>query len=231
MKIKTVVKYFAISILFLIFILIALIIVAFLNSYQEIPLSYRITDASFHRIYIKGNPKLAEKKIYFFSTQLETAETEGSFWGVIQPFLDGSADSIVKISIETEDGLNINEKLTPLSSFFDGRKPVVDRILLCNDCKKDTAFWDRNITSQEKHLQTRFDGFKSSWLMILDDSIAEPYIMRITLDDRVIKKKIDESCIYENMDTIFFHPEVNYGKRTDLYDIWRYDSCEEYCED
>ena len=79
-------------------------------------------------------------RIYFFLILLETAETEGFFWGVIQPFLDGSADSIVKISIETEDGLNINEKLTPLSSFFDGRKPVVDRILLCNDCKKDTDY-------------------------------------------------------------------------------------------
>ena len=228
MNINTKIRCFEKAVLVVILILVLLIVVAFLNSYDQIPVSYRIRDASFHRIYIKESPSLAKKKIYLFTTQLETAETEGTFWGGIPPFLNGSADSTVIISIETEGGLCINEKLTPLSSFYDNRKPVVDRVLLYDDGKKDTAFWDRDITTQEKQLQTHFDGFTSSWLMILDDSVPEPYIMCITIDDRVIKKKVDDSSIYEKMDTSCFDPYVNYRKRPGPYDIWRYDSCQEF---
>ena len=80
--------------------------------FDKIPQSYSIKDVSFQRIAIDEDSILSNKMIYLWTTQIEVGKTKilPFYYGGTPPFPEGCEDSIISLSIESEDGICLNDK-------------------------------------------------------------------------------------------------------------------------
>ena len=128
--------------------------------YKKIPLSYSIKDVSLQRIAIDEDSILSNKMIYLWTTQIEVAKTKRLpfLYGGRPPYREGCEDSIISLSIESEDGVCLNDKFHSIIP-MDEKDKRGRLVQLCGTDTINYVWWNRDVAAQKEDLGK---AFKSS---------------------------------------------------------------------
>ena len=165
--------------------------------YKKIPLSYSIKDVSLQRITIDDSI-LSNKKIYLWTTQIEVGKTKilPFYYGGTPPFPEGCEDSIISLSIESEDGICLNDKFHSIIPYEGGKE--TDMVRICGSDTIEEIRWARDISIQIDILQKGHDwrGLYKKCLLIFEDSDTIPHIIRFTFPDRKVESMVNNTPIH-----------------------------------
>ena len=166
--------------------------------FDKIPQSYRIKDVSFQRIIIDEDSILSPKKIYLWTTQIEVGKTKilPFYYGGTPPFPEGCEDSIISLSIESEDGICLNDKFHSIIPYEGGKE--TDMVRICGSDTIEEIRWARDISIQIDILQKGHDwrGLYKKCLLIFEDSDTIPHIIRFTFPDRKVESMVNNTPIH-----------------------------------
>ena len=166
--------------------------------YVKIPLSYSIKDVSFQRIAIDEDSILSNKMIYLWTTQIEVGKTKllPFYYGGTPPFPEGCEDSIISLSIESEDGICLNDKFHSIIPYEGGKG--TDMVRICGSDTIEEIRWARDISIQIDILQKGLDwrGLYKKCLLIFEDSDTIPHIIRFTFPDRKVESMVNNTPIH-----------------------------------
>ena len=164
--------------------------------YKKIPLSYSIKDVSLQRIAIDEDSILSNKMIYLWTTQIEVAKTKRLpfLYGGRPPYREGCEDSIISLSIESEDGVCLNDKFHSMKEGNGGK--ITNMQLLGSDTIK--VLWNKDLTKQKEILQKghHVNLALEKCLLIYEDSDTIPHIIRFTFPDKKVESMVNNTPIH-----------------------------------
>jgi hypothetical protein len=167
--------------------------------FDKIPQSYRIKDVSFQRIAIDEDSILSNKKIYLWTTQIEVGKTKilPFYYGGTPPFPEGCEDSIISLSIESEDGICLNDKFHSIIP-MDEKDKRGRLVQLCGTDTINYVWWNRDVAAQKEDLGKGrdFRSFLPCCLLIFEDSDTIPHIIRFTFPDRKVESMVNNTPIH-----------------------------------
>ena len=167
--------------------------------FDKIPQSYRIKDVSFQRIIIDEDSILSPKKIYLWTTQIEVGKTKilPFYYGGTPPFPEGCEDSIISLSIESEDGICLNDKFHSIIP-MDEKDKRGRLVQLCGTDTINYVWWNRDVAAQKEDLGKGrdFRSFLPCCLLIYEDSDTIPHIIRFTFPDRKVESMVNNTPIH-----------------------------------
>ena len=167
--------------------------------FDKIPQSYRIKDVSFQRIIIDEDSILSPKKIYLWTTQIEVGKTKilPFYYGGTPPFPEGCEDSIISLSIESEDGVCLNDKFHSIIP-MDEKDKRGRLVQLCGTDTINYVWWNRDVAAQKEDLGKGrdFRSFLPCCLLIYEDSDTIPHIIRFTFPDRKVESMVNNTPIH-----------------------------------
>ena len=167
--------------------------------FDKIPQSYRIKDVSFQRIIIDEDSILSPKKIYLWTTQIEVAKTKilPFYYGGTPPFPEGCEDSIISLSIESEDGICLNDKFHSIIP-MDEKDKRGRLVQLCGTDTINYVWWNRDVAAQKEDLGKGrdFRSFLPCCLLIFEDSDTIPHAIRFTFPDRKVESMVNNTPIH-----------------------------------
>ena len=168
--------------------------------YKKIPLSYSIKDVSLQRITIDEDSILSNKKIYLWTTQIEIAKTKRLSvikYGGIPPYREGCEDSIISLSIESKDGVCLNDKFHSIIP-MDEKDKRGRLVQLCGTDTINYVWWNRDVAAQKEDLGKGrdFRSFLPCCLLIFEDSETIPHTIRFTFPDRKVESMVNNTPIH-----------------------------------
>ena len=167
--------------------------------YKKIPLSYSIKDVSLQRIAIDEDSILSNKMIYLWTTQIEVAKTKilPFYYGGTPPFPEGCEDSIISLSIESKDGVCLNDKFHSIIP-MDEKDKRGRLVQLCGTDTINYVWWNRDVAAQKEDLGKGrdFRSFLPCCLLIYEDSDTIPHTIRFTFPDRKVESMVNNTPIH-----------------------------------
>lgn len=169
-----------------------------LTSCTYIPMSYRITDVSMQRIMLDSDSDSANNMVYLLGAKLSTAKKKllpSIYYGGLPPFPDGSIDSILNISIESQDGTCLNNNFISYNE-TDGTHPQSINLIGADTIR---VYKNLSIDLFREILQRGPNWIKKTevyCMLILDKSGAMPQIVHFVFSDRKLTRDVQETPMH-----------------------------------
>ena len=161
-------------------------------------MSYRITDVSMQRIMLDSDSDSANNMVYLLGAKLSTAKKKllpGIYYGGLPPFQDGSIDSILNISIESQDGTCLNNNFISYNE-TDGTHPQFINLIGADTIR---VYKNLSIDLFREILQRGPNWIKKTevyCMLILDKSGAMPQIVHFVFSDRKLTRDVQETPMH-----------------------------------